>query len=459
MNIIYNSFILNNGLRVIFIPRNDNPITSISVFCRVGSRDETSELEGASHFLEHMLFKGTPKRPSPKSISKELDSIGAYFNAYTDKNLTSYIVKVNSEFTQRGIDILGDMMANSLIKEEETLMEKQVVVEEINRSLDNPSVRIIEDIYQIIYKGHPLEHSIGSTEDKILNYNRDKVFEYYKKFYSSNNMVISIVSNLKLETIKKFINKSDFMKLGANNNLNHSIVPLGKQPAPQFSISSKNLEQLHLAVGFPVCDRHSEDRYTLDLINVLLAGNMSSRLFTELREENGLTYNVAIDLSYYQEAGNFIIVTSIDKNSLFDNKTLLENENQSEFFFSKLFEQNNTVDSKKPGALPIILENLKKLKEELVPKDELELVKGYFRGNMVLEKEDSHNLSDYFGKQLLFNYNPIMNFGLILDKYNSISSKKIKSVAKKYFDFNKINISIIGDTNQSNIMSLVKKYQ
>ena len=468
MDIDYNIFNLNNGIKVIYIPRNDNNISSISVFCKVGQRNEPDDLTGASHFLEHMLFKGTKLRPKSKNISGELDSIGAYFNAYTDKNLTSYIVKLDSKYFKKGIDILSDMLLNSKIDDDDVKIEKQVVIEEISRARDNPADLISDKIYELIYKDHPLEHSIGSTNEKISNYNRNRVYEYYKKYYSSNNIIISICSNLKINIIKENINNSFFPKYPIQNFKLTNYTPLKIQTKRRYSSIFRKLEQTHISLGFPIEGISTQDRYCLDLIKVILAGNMSSRLFTDLREKNGLSYNVSIDLSYYKECGNFIIYTSVDKNSLFikNNHSIVDNTINDNMIddstidnnINNLFTKNIEIETITPGCIPIILENLIRLKSQKVLDKELENAQGFLRGHLIIEKEDSHSLSDYFGKQLLLDYKPILNFGYILDKYNNITPKQIRRICRKYFNFNKMNIATIGNCYENDLKDFVENY-
>ena len=458
MDIEYNIFNLNNGIKVIYLPRHDNNISSISVFCKVGQRNEPDDLTGASHFLEHMLFKGTKIRPKSKNISGELDSVGAYFNAYTDKNLTSYIVKIDSKFFKKGIDILSDMLLNSKIDEKDVKIEKQVVIEEISRSRDNPADLISDKIYELIYKDHPLEYSIGSTYEKIANYDRDRVYEYYKKFYSSNNIVISISSNLELNQVKETINKSLFPQYKKNNKNLTNYIPLKIQTKRRYNAIYRELEQTHISIGFPIEGIFTDDRYCLDLIKVILAGNMSSRLFTDLREKNGLSYNVSVDLSYYKECGSFIIYTSVDKNSLFFKNNSESDLNLLDSVISNIFTKKNDEKNTKPGCIPLILENLIRLKSQRVLEEELNNAKGFLRGHLIIEKEDSHSLSDYFGRQLLFDYKPILNFGYILDKYDKVTPKQIRKICRKYFDFNKMCISTIGIYTESDIKDFVENY-
>jgi predicted Zn-dependent peptidase len=451
MDIKYNIETLSNGIKLIYIPRKDNNISNISVFCKVGSIDENEITYGMSHYLEHMLFKGTNKRPTSKNISSELDQVGAYFNAYTDKELTCYIVKVNSDFIENSIDILGDILLNSKIDEKEINMEKEVVIEEINKGKDEPSRKVIENAYEIIFKSNPLSHSIGSEPENISNYKRQDVYDYYKRHYVSNNIIISIASNISLNKLIKYINNSDFINLKPNLNALHSPKPLFLQDKPRYYVEQKKLEQLHLAIGFPCESTYTEDRYTLDLIKIILAGNMSSRLFIDLRENNGLSYNVSMDVCYHEMCGCILIQTSLNKDSLFiKNQSTYKNKNELEIKFGE--------DDFSPGGLPIILENLKYLKNNLISKEELDKAKGYIKGSFILGLEDTLSISDYFGKQIVFEHSPIQNFGYLLEKYSEITPSKIIEISNKYFDFNKLNISIIGQYSENDVEEFINKY-
>ena len=450
MSIPYNTFNFENGIRLIYLPRKDNNISSISVFCEVGSINEIEKSKGMSHFLEHMLFKGTTKRPNPTSISGELDQMGAYFNAYTGQELTSYIVKVNSDFIEDSIHILADMLLNSKLDKNDIKMEKEVVIEEINKGYDEPPREVIENAYEIMFRGNVLKHRIGSDEEHISKYTRKDVFEYYKKFYVSNNIILSIVSNIPFKDIIKYVNKSDFHKFKPNINLKQNPTKLPLQKQPRFKVVHKTLEQVHLIVGFPTESMYSNDRFALDMLKIILAGNMSSRLFVDLRENNGLSYNVSMDIYYHKTCGGIFIQTSLNKDSLIiKNQSNLNNNNILDKFKKGEFT---------PGGLPIILENLKRLKHTLVSEEELNKAKGYIKGSFILEIENSHSVSDYFGQQLLFRHNPIENIGYLTDKYDKITSKQIMEMSQKYFDFEKLNISIIGEYVENDIKEFIHKY-
>ena len=443
-----------NDIPIIFIPRKDNNVSCISVFIKVGSVNENESLYGASHFLEHILFKGTKNRPKSIDISKELDSVGAYFNAYTDKDITSFVIKLDSDYLEKAVDIVSDMLLNSLFESKNFELEKRVVVEEINKNLDLPENQTIENLYKIVFKNNPLERSIGATEKSILNYARNDVIDYFKKYYSSNNIFISITSNLDIDVVNQLLNNSHF-KNYKKNELTYQLPKLEKQISPRYTVKNKELEQLHIAIGFPVCSRYDDDKYVLDFIRIILSGNMSSRLFLDLRERHGLSYNIAISVDHYDTSGIFYIYTSFDKDSIFiKNQSKVKDEQHLKDI---LFEKDDVLDFG-PGGLPIIIENLIRLKRNPVRKDELDKVKGFLKGNLILSNEDSHVITDYYGKQLMFNSDTILSFEKLIEKYISINAEDILRVSNKYFKYNNLNISVIGNYSQNNIEEFTELY-
>ena len=447
MDVDYKTHRFNNGVQLVYIPRKDANVTCISVFTKVGSVDENTMTHGMSHYLEHMLFKGTNKRPTANIISSELDSVGAYFNAYTDKECTCYIVKVNSDFLENSLHLLGDIITNSNLEEGEFNTEKEVVVEEINKSKDEPSVKVLENAYEIVFKGHPLAHSIGAEPENIVRLNRPEVYNYYKKHYASNNLIISVSSNVEFNDIIKYIEESDFAQCCANTELDSRVPPsLSVQMNPRFSVKHKDVEQVHLVIGFPIESMYNDDKYTLELIKTILAGNMSSRLFLDLREKNGLSYNVSMEMSYHETCGGIFIQTSFNKDSLFIKNAPIKDSN---------IYIDNTIT---PGGLPIIIENLKKMKNTPVPVEELEKAKGFLKGSFILGVENSLEISDHFGKQLMFKHKPVENFGYLIGKYNEVTVEKIQEISNKYFDFSKVNISIIGEYKLEDVETFMSMY-
>ena len=431
-------YTFDNGLKLVYQRRKSSNISAISLFCRVGSNYEPEGLRGVSHFIEHMLFKGTTNIPNAKDIARIFDVIGAYFNAYTDKNKTCYVVKGTTGHLEKIIHTLSDMLTNSLFDKTEFEREKKVVVEEINRAKDNAAAYTNEEIYRLLFKGSSLSLPIGALPEDILAYDRDRTLDFFENFYKPSNMVISICTNEKISNVIEYINKSYLItkEFTPFENRYSDLTTLSTQNNIRIATSTRSeLEQTHIALGFRTCNIYSPDSYVLDILKVVLAGNMSSRLFTHLREKNGLVYNVSVDNSEYENSGMFTILTSVDKTKLI---SYLEN------------------DSQKNGAIPIIIDTLNNIVEDGITEDELEKAKGFLEGAFTLEHEDSVNISDYNGnivcldKQYLI---PIKQLHRV--RYNPITLEDVNETAKKYFKHSLLSVFLLG-SNVSEMTELLK---
>ena len=452
MNNEYETFTLINGMRVMYI-KNDTNLSSIQVCTKVGSIDESKKLHGASHYLEHMLFKGTKKKTKSTEILEDIYNKGAYINAFTSKNSTCFLSKINSKYLKNVIDILSDMLLNSTLTIKAFDIEKAVVIEEINQGLDEPIRFLINKLYSLIFDKHVLSSEIAGTPESILALKRDDIIKYYKKYYNASNMVVIICSNLSIKDVKKYLNDSYFIKFKPLV-IKQKNCTIPQQKIPRFSIDYRNLEQIHLMIGFKVCNMYSEDRFGIDIISSILGGNMNSRLFIDLREKNGLSYQIEVISSYYEDYGDFMIYTSFDKDSLYYKN---EMDTNIDYDIDKLFGNTNT-NTKSKGVLSIILDNLYKLKNEAINKKNLDNIKGYIIGNTEISVENTSNLVGYYGDQFLFNQE-IHTINDLKEKYNSITSKNIIKLSKKYFDFNLLNISILGNTDLKKLNNFItEKY-
>ena len=455
----------DNGLRLVYQERKETDISSISIFVNVGSVYETNELNGVSHFIEHMMFKGTPKLKSSKEISKIFDSIGAYFNAYTDKNVTCYIVKTSSDYLEKSLNTLSDMLLNSIMDKIEFEKEKKVVVEEINKAKDNTESIINDLIFNLIFKGLNLAKPVGGKDDEILNYDYNKTIEYVNYFYRPENMVISVCSNISFKKICNIVNSlevakkkgAQYSKLLLKNNhkkfTNNN--KLLKQKLIRLSFINRDLEQTHIAFGFRTCNIYNPDVYYLDILKIILAGNMSSRLFIELREKNGLTYNVSIDNSEYIKSGLFCILTSVDKHKLI--KYYHDNVDMNYNLKKNIMRGGKKLKHKK-GALPLIINSINKLLKDGITQEELDKAKGFIKGTYSLEVEDALNITDYNGKSIILDKKKLISINeLYRLKYKNITVSQINKVIKKYFKVNNLSVIFIGkDINKLENISEIK---
>lgn len=404
-----------NGFQCIHHERADSDITAINLFVRVGSNYETKDLNGVSHFIEHMVFKGTKSFSDAKEIAQIFDEIGAYFNAYTTENVTCYVVKCSSIYIEKILNVLDEMLLHSLFRKIDFEREKNVVVEEIDRSKDNTASYIMEKIYELIFENSGLANPTGGEKKLILNYDYDDTMDYFRNFYKPSNMVISICSGLKSQKIFKMLEKLDLTTI--DNKFDNVKYLVDESVKPQNNIKIKiidrELEQTHLTIGFKTTDMYNDDRYVLEVIKNILSGNMSSRLFINLREKNGLTYSISINNSEYEYSGCFVIQTSVNKDKIITN-------------------DDPDAETDK-GAIPVIIDTLNELIENGLMSDELKKTKGFIRGSLILENEDSTNVADYNGRLLTFKYPKIISIDEIYEIFDKITEKDIERVLKTYF--------------------------
>jgi predicted Zn-dependent peptidase len=306
--------------------------------------------------------------------------------------------------------------------------EKNVVVEEIIRARDDQANYISDKILELVFKGSALALPVGSTEEFILKYNRNDVLDYYHTFYKPSNMVISICTSLTFKEVQQIVSKSYFgtwitipFQIPKKYTVN---TRLDKQVKPLVETIDRDIEQIHIALGFRTVNQYSNDRYILELIKYILVGNMSSRLFINLREKNGLTYNVGIDNMHYETTGCFNIITSVDRDRLLDYKDISGNS--------------------KPGAIPVLLDTLKQLVEKGTKSNELEKIKGFLKGSLSLELEDSQSISDYNGRQVLLDYPEFVPLETLYTIFKSIEKRDIEKVLRKVFCKKNMSLFLIG---------------
>lgn len=424
--------ILKNGLRIVYeTSPNTLPLTSIQCFVRLGSINETNDIRGISHMIEHMMFKGTRNLPTSTDVSNYYDENGAYINAYTDKQLTCYVIKCQNDYFQICLQILADMLFNSKIEHKNFNTEYQVVVEETRNDVDDISTITSDSIDKMLYKGSSFETPVDhlSYHKKIMNYN--KVVEIYKNYYIPQNMVLSIVSPLPFKKILHYIKNTFFFKTKKIYQDNFLL------PSPNFCIKpsrdiqiiiqQKMIESTNIAIGFRTCSMYSNDKYILKLLKNVLIGPETSRFFNILRNKNGLTYNTNININNYETSGDFTIFTQIDPNKLIKNGT-------------------------HKGLLPIISSILQDLYINGITEKELNKSKGFLKGRLARNIEDNNILAEHNGKSFLFdNEEQQENVFSYLKKYelhySHITCEDIHRIIKKYFINENLCIFIIGYKN------------
>ncbi|EKE19141.1 MAG: peptidase M16 protein, partial [uncultured bacterium] len=282
----YKKTTLKNGLRILTIPVKGTQTATVMVMVGVGSRHETEAQAGASHFVEHMLFKGTQKRPTAQSISEELDSIGGEFNAFTAKDKTAYYAKVDSKHIAKAMDVVCDIFLNSKLEQEEIDREKGPILQELSMYEDEPRRSVGDEFEKMLYKNHSLGRQIVGYKKTISEFKRKDFVSYMKKYYNASETVVCIAGKFDESEILLQI-KSYFSKFQTGAKVQMKKV-IEKQLAPELHIKFKKTDQTHLIIGSRAYHQNHKDRWALSLLSVILGGNMSSRLFIKVRERQGL---------------------------------------------------------------------------------------------------------------------------------------------------------------------------
>lgn len=402
---------LHNKTKLLLAPLEGTETVTVLVLVKIGSRYEPAKLNGISHFIEHLLFKGTKKRPTSLDITKELDGVGATFNAFTGKDHTGYYVKVNHEKLELALDVVSDMLYNSVFAKEEIERERGVIVEEINMYEDNPLLMIDNVFEEAIFQGSSLAKLISGSKESIKRIFRNDIIDYFKANYAADNVTVAVGGKFNQAKTKKLVNryfnqpakkakKSSFKKFSSN------------QKNPRVNLKTKSTEQIHLALGFLAYKITDPKNYPLLLLSIILGGNMSSRLFIEIRDKLGLAYYIRIDLSPYQDTGALAVYAGLDK-------------------------------SKLELALKTILRELNRAVRQKVSSEELVRAKEYIRGKLILSLEDSANRVQWLATQQLLK-NRIETVEQQLKKIERVTVSQVQQVAKEIIKSSKINLGIIG---------------
>ena len=311
--------IFPNGLKLVYEKSPGNiPVTQIQAFCNFGSIDEPTGLKGSAHFIEHMCFNGTTTISNSIKLNQTYDKIGAYINASTNKRYTCYVVKCDSNFVENMIGLVSDMMLNSTLSEKECVKEIQVVIEENSRNSDISSYKLFIELDKMIYKNSIYELPVDDVEFHNKSYAYSKIRELYKRYYQPNQVVLSVVTDLTFDHIKRIVAASVFNK--TKNRLPYK--PAVNQYIPPQSetlykiIEKKSETTTHLAIGFRI---YKEDRHKLIVLKTILGGPMSARLFTTLREQNGLTYTSTVALTLYDDYGDLTLYAESESAKIMKN--------------------------------------------------------------------------------------------------------------------------------------------
>lgn len=416
--------VLKNGLRVITIPMKDNPTATVLVLVEAGSKYETKKVNGISHFLEHMCFKGTTKRPKGIDISKELDALGSQYNAFTAQEYTGYYAKSDAKHFSQIFDIVSDIYLNSTFPEIEMQKEKGVIIEEINMYEDMPHRHVQDLIMQLLYGDQPAGWNIAGEKKNILNMKRDDFVKYKKEHYLPEATVLVVSGAVTEKQVMKEVNKI-FSQVSRGKKINKAKVK-EIQTKPEVLVSFKKTDQTHFVLGVRSLNLFSKKNAVVSVLGGVLGGGMSSRLFQKLREEMGVGYYVRAYNDAYTDHGFFQISAGVD------NKRIEE-------------------------VLKAVLEECNKLKNSKVSKEELNKVKECLIGNMKLSLESSDDIANFHGGQELLK-REIISADERAKEIRKITAEQVQSLAKDIFQNNKLNLALIGPFKDKAKFSKILKF-
>ena len=394
--------------------KNANSVT-VLILVGTGSKYETKDQNGMSHFLEHMFFKGTKKRPTTLKISETLDMIGGVYNAFTSKEVTGFWAKVDKKHADIALDWISDMFLHSKFEEAEIEREKGVVIEELNMYLDMPSEYVGELFESLLYRDQPAGWRIVGEKENILSFNREKMLEYYKSHYATDNTVICVAGDVNPKIIEEKI-RAYFAKVKKNSFLTK---PPTKelQQKPEALFYQKTTDQTHFCLGVRAYNMFSPQKYALSLMAIMLGGNMSSRLFISVRERNSLAYYIHTSFDTTTDTGYLVTQAGIKNGNL-------------------------------EKAVALILQEYQDIKNKKITARELKKAKEYIRGTMALSLDATDAQASFFATQEVMEgkmISPEEKLKLI----DKVSVRDIKKVAEDIFRPEKLNLSVIGSIEES----------
>ena len=405
--------VMDNGLRIVFEKIDYVKSVSTGIWVGAGSINETTINNGISHMIEHMLFKGTKKR-SAFDIAEEIDSMGGQINAFTTKECTGYYTKVASYFFDKSLEILSDMIFNSVFDEEELEKEKKVILEEILMYEDSPEDYVHELLTKISFEGNAISYPILGDIESVNGINRQTIDDYMDNYYTADNVVISIVGNTTLDEVKQLCNKyfSNFRK-----TIKITETPKSFDYTSNKQGVHKNIEQLHFCISVKGFERNSPHYYSTNILNNVLGGSMSSRLFQNIREKSGLVYSIYSFHSSYKMSGLFGIYSA------------LKEENVQE----ALQQIKSEIDSFRKGDISV---------------SEFERAKSQIKGNYILSLENTSNRMTVLGRRELF-YNETIQPEDIIPKIEKVVYGDVIDVSKMLFKESDFNIAFTGNIDDN----------
>ena len=407
---MYRKTTLENGVRILTIPMPHTRSVGLGIFAGVGSRYEGETERGISHFIEHMMFKGTERRPKAQQIAEAIEGLGGVINANTDNELTTYWAKVAYHHLPIALDVLIDMFRHSKFDPEEVEKERHVIIQEISRMMDMPDSWVHVLIAELIWPNHPVGWSIAGTKETVAAITRQDMLNYIKRTYTPRNTVISLAGRLDHDNVVEQLTK----ELSAwEPAAKPSFLPVrDAPPGPRIRIEFKETEQAHLCIGMRGLSLKDPARFKLRVLNAILGEGMSSRLFLEIREKRGLAYSVGSYTTYLRDTGAVVLYAGVPPQKAHD-------------------------------VVSAMMEQLNLMREKKVPSAELNKAKEFIKGRILLRMEDTFANASWVGQQEVLEQE-VLTVDQVIERVDEVTAIDVQQIAQQLFVTEGLNLAVVG---------------
>ncbi len=405
----YETVKLPNGVRVVAAPLSGRKSVSLGIWVHAGGRDESEKLNGVAHFLEHMVFKGTTHRTA-KEIKEAIEGVGGSLNAFTSEEYTCYLSKTSGKYLAEAFQILSDMVLNASLDPQDIKKERTVIMEEVKMTLDHPSELVEEVFSALIWPDHALGRPLAGTLRSVAKLSRQDLQDFREKYYGPQNITVAASGAVTIQKLVQLVNGVFSRTRPSQKKHLNKFKP--SQSGCRLRVLPKKTEQTHLVLGVHAPAKEHSDQYALDLLSVILGGNMSSRLFNEVREEKGLAYDIGSHIRRYHDTGAFMVSAGVD-------------------------------NQKSEEALRTILAELKKIADEAPAEDELARAKEFQIGQMELGLESTMNHMLWVGESLVC-LGRCKTPKEVMGRVNKVKPGDVRRVAREIFRSDRCNLAAVG---------------
>lgn len=411
---MYRKSVLKNGIRVVSFEMKDRESVSLGIWCGAGGRFESDDIKGAAHFLEHVVFKGTQKYLC-EQIKENIEGVGGSLNAFTSEEHTCYLAKIPARHIRKAFDVLADMVFHPNIEKKDVESERGVILEEIKMYHDLPQYFVVEELERLMWPDHALGKGLAGSFESVSKMSHTQLNEFHRNYYVSNNIVVAVCGNVPHQTVVDLVRKKTCRCEPGNEILSESVVD--HQEKSRVAFFHRPIEQMHVAFGVFGLNYFDDDRHALNVLHVILGGNMSSRLFNEVREQRGLAYSIHSSVKSLLDTGLFMVRAGVDNQKL-------------------------------TNAMEVILNEFKKLKEDGVTQSEFKRAKEYLIGQLLLGLEDTMEHMLWVGESTITR-DRIRTMEEVVRAIKGVRIADIKRVANRVFVPQQYNLAVAGPLNKA----------